>query len=820
MTFLHASLLLGGLVAMIPIALHMLGRRQPKPIVFPAIRFVRETAINAQRGWSIKRWLLLLLRILLVLMLAFGLASPRVQSNLFGTYLLIGVIGVLALLATAIALTSFGSKRPWIFTAVTSGVALLLWGLGGAWLGLTALSGQSVPIPTATGPIAAALVIDTSPAMGYRYHNATRLDAAKEMAMWLMDRLPVGSQIAIVNDESGVRLNQDRISANRQLDRTLVAGRAAPLIQRISNAIDTLRKCELERREIYVLTDLSSASWRDAESSDIPTKLARNEEGKGVVGENVLVQVIDVSVPAAEIRNWSINNPKLSQQTATPGSDVTIDAELQSAKGSGTEQMWVELVAENVDRTLQVNDGKLTIPSSRVVDRQLVEVSDGGAAPFKLVLRDIAEGTNHAEIKISRSDPLDSDSVVYVSIDARSQGQTLVVSESKSDGLLVCYAIDPEYALLSDQADKATADKNRLDKKPGDAPAKPAIREPMYRLEPAAQLGVLDLSRFSSIVLYNPTGITADSADKLSKWVEQGGGLMIVLGASFDSAEAIMSSPVASLLPGQVKRVTRRAVTDRSISLAPVTKTHPIWSAFGRPIEEIPWVNYAVFRHWDVEELTGDSSVLMRFTGSEQPAVIEQIRKQGRIVTFTLPYPEPEQAWSELYSDWPGLALFQGTIRFLAAWDKQQLNYFVDEPAVLANSVSEYPQIYTMFNPLNEDSRVEAVEDSLIYSFTRYAGQYRIRGLRPQGPVVRGFSVNINRQDVSLERILPTVLDKALGKDLYRIAKEKDEVQASLGEGRYGRDLGPFLLMLFVMMIMAEQTMSSRFYAHPKRTAA
>ena len=77
MTFLHVSLLAGSLLAIVPVALHMLGRRQPKALTFPAIRFVRQTAIQAQKGWAIKRWLLLSLRILLVLLAAVALASPR-----------------------------------------------------------------------------------------------------------------------------------------------------------------------------------------------------------------------------------------------------------------------------------------------------------------------------------------------------------------------------------------------------------------------------------------------------------------------------------------------------------------------------------------------------------------------------------------------------------------------------------------------------------------------------------------------------------------------------------------------------------------------
>jgi len=805
MTFLHASLLLGGLVACVPILLHMLGRRQPKPILFPAIRFVRQTAITAQRGWSVKRWLLLALRVLMLALLALAFASPRVPSGMFATYVLVGLIGVLALLATAIALTAYGSRRGWPTTAVAAVVALVLWGVGGTWLTTALMGGQTVSMPSASGPISVAVVIDTSPTMGYRYHNATRLEAAKEMAMWLMDRLPVGSQIAIVNNDAGVRLNQDRISANRQLDRTIVEGKATNLVQRISASMDVLRKSELERREVYVLTDLSAPAWRDSESSDIPAKMARNEEGKGIQGENVLLQIVDVSVPPAEIRNWGLSNFKLSQQSTTPGAQVTINADVQSVKGSGTEQMTVELISETVDRSLVVRDSKVVIPPSKLVEQQLVEVPDGGSLPIRFLLKDLAEGTNHAVLRLSRPDPLDCDNVVYLTIDARTQGQTLVVSDNKTDGKLVCFAIDPDFA------ETAT--------KPKDA--KP--REAMFKLETTAELGTVDLSRYSSIVLYNPNTISADAADRLRAWVDQGGGLMIVLSSGFETADALMNSPMASLLPGKAKRITRREPNDRSISLVPAMANHPIWSIFERPIDEIPWVNYSVFRHWDIEDLDDSSTVLMRFTGSEQPALIEQVRKQGRILTLTVPYPEPtqhssDQIWSQLYEDWTGFALFQGSVRYLAAWNKQQLNYLVDEPAFLENNISQFPQLYFLYSPQNEETRIESSDESLVYSFTRHPGQYRLRGLRPQGPVVRGFSVNVDRQEISLDRVLPESLDKALGKDLYRIAKEKEDVQSSLGEGRYGRDLAPFLLMVFVMMIMAEQTMASRFYAQSKRT--
>lgn len=806
MTFLHASLLLGGLAAIAPILLHLLGRRQPKAIVFPAIRFVRQTAVTAQRGWSIKRWLLLALRVLMVLLIAMALSSPRVHSSMFATYVMVGLLGILALLATAVAFTAYGSRRSWQTTSIAGAIAGILWLVGGTWLGTAVSGGQSVVIPSASGPISVAVVIDTSPSMGYKYHNVTRLEAAKEMALWLMDRLPVGSQIAIVNNDSGVRLNQDRLSANRQLDRTIVEGKATNLVQRISASIDELRKSELERREIYVLTDLSGTAWRDTDVSDLPTKLARNEEGKGIAGENILLQIIDVSVPIDEIRNWSLGNFKLSQQSTTPGGQVTISAELQSAKGSGkAPQLTVELIAETIDRSTQDRDGK-PVTKSGVVDRQLFEVPDGGSIPIQMNLKELPEGTKQAELRLAFSDPLECDNVVYITVEARTQGQTLVVCDDNKDGQLVGLLIDPSSENSGD-----------------------TIAERMHKLSTSSELEEMDITRFSSIVLYNPGSMPANLVDRLDSWVEQGGGLMIVLASSFGSAELLMASPIAKLLPGKITRLTNRPLDDRSVRLVPTTKSHPIWNPFESPIQDIPWAKYAVFRNWVMEELDSRSIELMQFTGSDSPAVIEQVRKQGRILTFALPpFLEPrqdasqEKVWSELRTsgDYTGGLLLRSSILYLAAWNKQLLNYYVDETVVLENNISQFPKLYKMYSPPNEETRVESAAESLVYTFTRFPGQYRLVGVRPQGPVVRGFSVNIDRNEVSLERIEPATLDKAIGKDLYRIAKKRNDVQSSLGEGRYGRDLSPFLLMLVVMLIMAEQTMSSRFYAQSKRAGA
>jgi hypothetical protein len=832
MTFLHISLLLGSIAVAAPILLHLLGRRQPKPIAFPAIRFVRQTAVTAQRGWSIKRWLLLALRIFLVLILAIALASPRVPSGQYANYLAGGLFGVFAALATAIAFTAWGGRKaPWMI-GVPAVLALALWAFSGVFVVSAIRNSDSIPIGNSDGPVCAAIIVDTSPTMAYKYHNATRLEKAKEMASWLIDRLPVPSQIAILGNDTGARLNPDRLSTERQLERVSVDGKATDLVDRIRTAIDLVRKSELERREIYVLTDLRDGAWRNSVNSELPA-LLESKDSDGNPRSKILLQLIDVSAPDEELKNWTLTNAKLSQESSVPGGRVTISAEVRGTRGIQDDQLMCELVVEPIDRRLpMVRDGKVIVPEGKVLNRQLVQVPDGGSVPVQMTIQDLAEGTNHAILRLSRPDPLELDNILYITIEARTQGAAAVFSDDQRDGQLVSLLLDPSLSSPPDATEQtnsgsnqASGEANRNKKEDSES----RVVAPGPSVDPYARLGAFDLGRVSTTVLYNPRSISTDDAERLLEWVRGGGGLLVVLGPSLQDPQNKADNGLSLLIPGEVKRQTRRAMDDRSIFLNPILDNHPIWSIFERPIREIPWVNYPVFRHWDLENLPPTASEIAKLTGSEKPGMVERIEGQGRILVMTFPYPEPEataqsEPWSEMFTTsadaWPGFAMFVGTARYLATHNKHPVNYTIDSVALLDNNASQYPKVYELFNPQGEVVRVEAAEELVSFPFTRQPGQYRLRGLRPRGPVVRGFSVNIDRSEISLERVTESTLTEALGPSNYGVAKDKDDVQTSIGEGRYGRDLAPFLLVVIAMMLMAEQTMASRFYASTVRSRA
>src|SRR5207237_7253920 len=130
--------LLGGLaLAGVPVVIHLLLRQKPKRLVFPALRFLQEGRRSTTRKLKLRHFLLLALRMLLIALLVFALARPFFNHPQLG--------------------------------------------LGG------------------DQPVAAVMIIDTSPSMEYSVGGKTRLDDAKARARQLLDELPAESKVAILD---------------------------------------------------------------------------------------------------------------------------------------------------------------------------------------------------------------------------------------------------------------------------------------------------------------------------------------------------------------------------------------------------------------------------------------------------------------------------------------------------------------------------------------------------------------------------------------------------------------------------------------------
>ncbi len=78
--------LLGLAAAAIPVLLHLFARREPPTVVFPATRYLAETARVHHRKLTLQHWLLLLVRTLLIAALALAAAGPTLPGGSAATH--------------------------------------------------------------------------------------------------------------------------------------------------------------------------------------------------------------------------------------------------------------------------------------------------------------------------------------------------------------------------------------------------------------------------------------------------------------------------------------------------------------------------------------------------------------------------------------------------------------------------------------------------------------------------------------------------------------------------------------------------------------
>jgi hypothetical protein len=599
------------------------------------------------------------------------------------------------------------------------------------------------------------------------------------------------------------------------LESIKIVGKTVDLQSRIRSAIDLVRASKLNRREVYVITDLSVNAWQSgndylttdnktAISSDVNRIDAQPTAISGIAamldpsttkGDPVLLQMIDVGVAKRE--NWSLTDISLSQQCVTPGSSINVSANIRSANGSPETQLNAELWIEERDNSLPIlRDGKLVTPKSSLRERKTIDVAGGGTARVDFAIRDVPAGTTNGSIRITRPDPLTIDSEIAFSIDGQASGKVLIVSPvsvaggsaNNEEGRLLALAIDPTLAQTV--------------------------------LVSYNQLAKVDWRSYSTLVLVDPPELSGTVVDEIHKAIQNGLGTMLIMGPSITSPDIWNDSPIHRLLPGKVAVQWRRPVSDSSYYFSNLVTNHPLWSVFDSAVTAIPWNRFPVYRYWVLDPVQEQSMTLAKFSGSNHPAIVEHAIGKGRVLVVTTPLTQTESLnvslWNRLMAAddaWPTIGLIYGAVRYLAAGDQMQRNFVLGQPAILNNSADQYPDRYDLFTPDGQVIRIQTSEDRLLFPYAELPGSYRLKGVQPEKPARRSFSYSLDADSVNLDRVSTEQLNSILGANNFTVVSNREEIQSSLGEARFGRDLTPFLLVLMVAMIIAEQAMSYRFYS-------
>jgi hypothetical protein len=265
-TFLNASLVFAVAAVSIPIALHLLARREPRKVVFPSIRLLTERLQSNRSRLRVRRWWLLALRIAAVAAFALALARPAIDRSLSVTWLTIGLVAVLgaSLLAMASVALARGQSRTLASSLVAAAAAALL--VATVWGGYTYATGPAMSLDRVE-PVSIAILLDNSPTSAWTAVDDHRMERMQDIATWMVTRLPATSRIAII-DRSGrpATFSIDVASAISKIEQLRPSQVVQPIAARIDAAARLVRTSDLPNRQILLITDLSKSTWEETRS--------------------------------------------------------------------------------------------------------------------------------------------------------------------------------------------------------------------------------------------------------------------------------------------------------------------------------------------------------------------------------------------------------------------------------------------------------------------------------------------------------------------------------------------------------------------------
>lgn len=802
MTLINSSLLIGLVLAAVPVVLHMIMRAKPKRIEFPALRLLRARQPSNARKMQLRHLLLLILRSLLIAVLVLAIARPSLPAARYGLrwwewmILCLAVAGSAGVyfwttrrlhrkaVASIETREKHGRLRLW---CVVGGLLAVLIGVGVPW-GLRVRAELASPRSEAAEniPVAAVFILDTSYSMKYRHENNTRLDYALTAAKEHMGRLPQNSRAAI----SGVTPNEDIIfqadlsGAGARLDTLEVTAVPESLNRRLKAAIqaqvddrkrvqeeaNTGGSADLFAREIYVFSDFSKTAWQDPDESGLADTLQQLDW--------LQIYLIDVSVP--QPINTSLSRLRLSEETTVAGRDLILTMSVSATVGAPTKSTVETLLVDRAGI-----EARFGAPQTVTIEN--------GSTQIQTAIR-IGSDQSFVEgfVRLTTEDPLPDDNLRYFTCGIRPRPRVLLISDRLEESIYFRYAFLPE-------------EQERL--------GTPYCECTSIA---TAQVGQQNIAAYDVVFLINCARPDETLWNSLRSFAQSGGGVFVVAGSNRIQPFAWSVPAAKELLPAlPIRSVPFRTESGHLRIAGP---QHPVMREFAMITGATTELETVAFdRRWAVEP-TNDATALLDFGGSDAfPALLERKVGQGRCLLFTSAMDnlnDGGRQWNNLVSSWSFVALADGVLQHLTGAHNIRRNFIAGEAIELPVPVSQRFEQFLLRRPGLRQTRdsLPPEESSILLTDAVDPGHYRVKPFESPSSFEAAFSVNFRDEETDLTRMSDDNLINMLGKDRVSIVHNLDELQRAVRVGRLGVEVFPVLMGLLVLLFCAEHLMANYFY--------
>lgn len=689
-------------------------RERPRKLEFPALRFLQVRHQANQRRFKIRHLLLLLLRCLVILLLAFALARPVFHSSGF-------------------------------------------------------FAGSA--------PVAAAIAVDTRPRMAYLRDNQTRLDVAREVSLKVIDQLPKGSQIVVL-DSVGQRnqFDRDRGASIDRIAQLTEADGSAQLNKLVDNAISLLQKSEQPRKELYLLTDMGAIDWdSQANESAWQQRTAKYPD--------IHFSILDVGVE--QPANASLSDLKISRTVVSEKDLIRIRTELHCLGCSGRQLAELFVIDHEGEREKK--------------GEKWIDCEAGETIPLEFQIRAGSQGILQGTIELSRGDDLPIDNKRYFTVSVRDPYQVLIVAPepAQSRSRMLATAIAPPT--LSQQG------------------------ETRFELETISysELARENLDGLDAVWLLDPPPLTRAQWNQLMALVDTGGGLAIALGSNAgQTPEKFNATASSDIMPAELLRQWRG-----NLVLSPPRLEHPLLQRFKVRDGSIPWRENPIFKIWELGTLAEEAQVIIPYNDG-QPALVGRDLGRGRILLLTTALSTGRGTpWNELLAPrelaWPGFVLVGAMADYLVGSAGAQLNYVTGDIAQLSvHAEDRNIESYLLQSPTG--SRQIAPDEGgrqILVGSTDLPGNYRIGAGGREGTEY-GFSVNLPAEQTDLRRADQNAWEDRYPQDRLPIHTLADagalERLREDAEAKTKWEAAPWLLLVLSIVVATEGLLATFFYQKSK----
>jgi hypothetical protein len=599
------------------------------------------------------------------------------------------------------------------------------------------------------------VLLDRSYSMGY----GDQWERAREAARSAIGGIGANDKLTLIAfAETPMALNQassDQASLRAALDAVKLSSRTTKYAPALKLATKVLEESALARREVVLITDFQKVGWDGHEEVVLPPG----------------AQLTNVDVSTRPTSNLAVTTAELHRAIEAGRERVTVKARLTNTGDKPANGVSVSLALN--DRELEKKTLSLAANSAGTVTFASVALPEGFTRGVVSAGSDAMPQDNRFNFVLAPEQAL---SVLIIEPSDARASQSLYLSRALSIG------------------------------------DRPLIRT-VVRRSSAVTFG--DLSGRSLIVLNDVPFPSGDIGRRLRTFVEQGGGLLIVLGQN--STPSSFTGVAADLLPGTVGAVVDRG-TDRSASLTSLEYAHPIFELFSGPRSG----DFSAARYYRYRplQLTSAAGVLARYDDGA-PAVIEKPLGAGKVVVLTS---TADLFWNDLAVQPIFLPFIHQVARYTASYadvrpwftagQVMEVGRSAERIGTNGDGPSSAPKSadagdYVAESPSGETIRPTAADDGYLIELDEQ-GFYALRRVGAARGTARTVAVNLDMAESDLSRLDPQELVAAVTPKSGDIRASGIGAPPTPEEQERRQTLWWYLLVGALILLGAETILSNR----------